>query len=66
MHFGGESPQFKCELHQNLHPASGVLTLYGKTLISSDDDKAIKTAGSFQSIMAGRMWLTPLHHMESY
>lgn len=55
MHFGGESPQFQSKLHQNLHPAPGLLTLHGETLMSSDDDKAIKTAGSFQSIVAGRM-----------
>lgn len=66
MHFGGESSPFKCELHQNLHPAPGLLTLHGETLMISGDDKAIKTAGSFQSIMADRMWLTPLHHTESY
>lgn len=55
MHFGGESPQFKCELHQNLHPTAGLLALQGETLMSSDDDKAVNTSGSFQSIMAGRM-----------
>lgn len=32
VHFGGESPQFQSKLPQNLHTASGLLTLHGETL----------------------------------
>lgn len=39
---------------------------HGETLMHSADDKRIKTAGSFQSVMASRVDSAPLCIPESY